>query len=318
MLQSRKVAFAKGTISNLSIQWKAYLLFCAYYQLHPFKISINVLCCYCQFLSRSFKSVCSIKNYLNGVRILFLLQGMEINKFSSFELKLTLRGLSRVLQHLPKQALPITLEILEKIHKYLNFKISEDVTFWCLFLFAFFLLSRKSNLVPISSRKFDNTKQLCRKDIIIQKSYLLVKFKWTKTIQFGDRVLYIPLVAIPSSKFCPVSAYKRMCEFIPASTESPAFLIESRGKLIPLAYNQFQNKLKQLISLIGLNPLLFSSHSFRRGGATLLANAGIPSNMIQLMGDWKSDAYKKYIVNDLSDRLKVANKIKKIVICHER
>jgi integrase len=84
-----------------------------------------------------------------------------------------------------------------------------------------------------------------------------------------------------------------MCEFIPASTESPAFLIESRGKSIPLAYNQFQNKLKQLISLIGLNPLLFSSHSFRRGGATLLANAGIPSNMILLIGDWKSDAYKK-------------------------
>jgi hypothetical protein len=49
-----------------------------------------------------------------------------------------------------------------------------------------------------------------------------------------------------------------------------------------------------------------------------LANAGIPSNMIQLMGDWKSDAYKKYIVKDLSARLKVANKIKKIVICQER
>jgi hypothetical protein len=53
-------------------------------------------------------------------------------------------------------------------------------------------------------------------------------------------------------------------------------------------------------------------------GPLFLANAGIPSNMIQLMGDWKSDAYKKYIVNDLSDRLKVANKIKKIVICQER
>lgn len=186
------------------------------------------MCCYCQYLSRSFKSVCSIKNYLNGVRILFLLQGVEINKFSSFELKLTFRGLSRVLQ-----ALPITLEILEKIYKYLNFRKSEDVTFWCLFLFAFFLLSRKSNLVPISSRKFDNTIQLCRKDIIIQKSYILVRFKWTKTIQFGNRVLYIPLVAIPSSTFCPVSAYKRMCEFNPASTEIPALLIESNGKLIP-------------------------------------------------------------------------------------
>ena len=82
--------------------------------------------------------------------------------------------------------------------------------------------------MPISSRKFDNTKQLCRKDIIIKTSYLLVRFKWTKTIQFGDRVLYIPLVAIPSSKFCPVSTYKRMCEFNPASTESPAFLIKSK------------------------------------------------------------------------------------------
>jgi hypothetical protein len=127
--------------------------------------------------------------------------------------------------------------------------------------------SKEENLlisIPCNKNKiqFDNTKQLCRKDIIIQKSYLLVRFKWTKTIQFGDRVLYIPLVAIPSPKLCPVSAYKRMCEFNPASTESPAFLIESRGKLIPLAYNQFQNKLKQLISLIGLKPLLFSSHSF--------------------------------------------------------
>ena len=105
MLQARKVAFAKGTISNLSIQWKAYLLFCAYCQLHPFKISINVLCCYCQFLSRSFKSVCSIKNYLNGVRILFLLQGMEINKFSSFELKLTLRGFKSCITAFAKTSL---------------------------------------------------------------------------------------------------------------------------------------------------------------------------------------------------------------------
>jgi hypothetical protein len=56
-----------------------------------------------------------------------------------------------------------------------------------------------------------------------------------------------------------------MCEFIPASTESPAFLIESRGKLIPLAYNQFQNKLKQLISLIGLNPLFLVIISDRVG-----------------------------------------------------
>jgi hypothetical protein len=44
-----------------------------------------------------------------------------------------------------------------------------------------------------------------------------------------------------------------------------------------------------LIAKISLNPKLFSSHSFRRRGATLAAQAGISSSLIELMGDWKSD-----------------------------
>jgi hypothetical protein len=80
-------------------------------------------------------------------------------------------------------------------------------------------------------------------------------------------------------KLCPVSAYKRICEFNPVSSESPAFLIESRGKLIPLAYNQFQNKLKQLIALIGLNPLSFPiSHKLDHiGGNTGICQKSGPT-----------------------------------------
>lgn len=33
---------------------------------------------------------------------------------------------------------------------------------------------------------------------------------------------------------------------------------------------------------------------FCRGGATYAFRSGVPGELIQVMGDWKSDAYKRY------------------------
>lgn len=62
-----------------------------------------------------------------------------------------------------RQALPITctLEILDKFYDYVNFNSSTDVTYGYIFIFALFLLSRKSNLVPVSVKMFDSSRQLC-------------------------------------------------------------------------------------------------------------------------------------------------------------
>ena len=38
-----------------------------------------------------------------------------------------------------------------------------------------------------------------------------------------------------------------------------------------------------------------STHSFRIGGATAAAKAGVPAHVIQLLGRWRSDAFKKYV-----------------------
>lgn len=293
MFLTRISAFAHGTLVNFKTQWRAYLLFCNYFHFKAFDINAEILCIYSEFLARSFKSVQSIRNYLNGVKVLYLLLGFPVDIFSTYELKLTLTGLNRKLQHLLKQAFPITLEILDKFRSYLDFDDPLDATFWCLFLFALYLLSRKSNLVPVSAKTFDKTKQLCRGDATVYSSLLVVKFRWTKTIQFGNRILKIPLLAYPSSTFCPVQAYKRMCYLNPCNSNDAAFSYIKNEKSIPITYTQFQKKLRDLIYKIGLNPKLFSSHSFRRGGATLAFKAGVSPNSIQLMGDWKSDCYKK-------------------------
>ena len=39
----------------------------------------------------------------------------------------------------------------------------------------------------------------------------------------------------------------------------------------------------------------YSSHSFRRGAATSARMVGVADHDIQLLGRWRSDAYKRYI-----------------------
>ena len=44
---------------------------------------------------------------------------------------MTLRGLNHNLKHLPKQALPLTLEILDKMYNFMDMNNSLNATFWC-------------------------------------------------------------------------------------------------------------------------------------------------------------------------------------------
>ena len=87
---------------------------------------------------------------------------------------------------------------------------------------------------------------------------------------------------------------------ISASPEDPLFCLPNKKCMF---YNKFQCKLKELVKQIGLNPDDFSSHSFRRGGSTFAFKAKVPADLIQLLGDWRSDAYKKYLALTFDDKL---------------
>jgi hypothetical protein len=99
-----------------------------------------------------------------------------------------LKGLARLNPHCSKQAQPITPMILCYILTKLDLNNPCDATFWCLFLHVFFLMLRKSNLVPNSVSSFKPEKQLSRKNIVYdkEKNILLITIKWSKTIQFGE------------------------------------------------------------------------------------------------------------------------------------
>lgn len=114
---------------------------------------------------------------------------------------------------------------------------SLDVVVRCAAMFLFCLMSRAGNL--FIRKEHGITLGLSQKDVLLQGDMLLVTFRRTKTIQFGRRVLQIPLLAIPGSSLCPVAIYKRMIQLVPANPSEPLFMFRCQGLADPLSKKAF-------------------------------------------------------------------------------
>ena len=264
---------------------------------------------YVVFLSRSFKSVTSIRNYLNGVKLWHLYNGCKYPDNISFNLNLVLRGLQRSCLHTKKQALPITPEILINFKKVLDLDQPFDSTLWCVCVLSFLLMARMSNILPKSVKSFNNFKHLTRQKIFSNKSGLIVVFEWAKNNQFGQRKVKIPLLAKPESPLCPLTAYTNMCSLNPGTPDSPAFLMQSKSRTVTLTVPIFTKHLRHLLEITGHSPTCYSGHSFRRGGATWAFKCGVPGELIQAHGDWHSEAYLLYLNFTIDSRLSVTDKM---------
>ena len=316
--RSMLAAWAPGTLRNMQTQFDLFVKFCDLYDFQSMPASYPTLCAFAQFLSRSFKAPGSIKNYLVGVKWFHVLAGMETSQFDHVSLKLVLKGISRLRKHLPKQALPLTPEILQEIFAKLDHTRVDDVSLWTLLIFGFFLMARKSNLVPDSVNKFDQSRHLCLSDIILSENLVLVALKWSKTNQFGERQHFVPLLAMPDSVLCPVKAFKQHIKIVPKHPNGALFCRVDRGRVVPMTYTKFQDRLKGLIASTGRTPEAYSSHSLRRGGATFAAAAGVPRHYIQQVGDWKSDAVDQYLHNHLHSRVQAAQMMRQKICCSNK
>ena len=81
---------------------------------------------------------------------------------------------------------------------------------WAACLTILFSMLRKSNVFPQSLRSFDPTKHLPRCDFLIHPDGLvmglIMKIRWTKTIQYKYLILECPLPRLKDHPLCPVQA----------------------------------------------------------------------------------------------------------------
>ena len=241
-----------------------------------------------------------------------ILNDFEFTFLCSIDYKLLIKGIGRLHPHCPRRAEPITPHILFMLHSYLDLRSPMHLASWSAFLLAFFLMARKSNMVPSSWNKFVLNKHLSRGDIVVGKVGLLVYIKWSKTNQFGSRKLVIPIPRLPDSPLCPVDAFVSLCRLSPAPLHAPAFTFcFHKSKCI--THGSFVGILREALTHLGFKADLFSGHSFRRGGATTAFLSRVPGELIQLQGDWVSDAYRQYIDFDLQSKLLVGDRITKYI-----
>lgn len=309
---TRRAAYTAGTHKNHVTQWKSYIAFCLYFKFKPVPATSRVICLYCQFLSRSLTPQ-SIRNYLSGVKLLHLMAGLEFPFLQSYELRVTLRGIDKIAKHTPNRASPITPEILCRIIEASDLEDAFEVTMLCAFLFAFFLFARVSNIVPLNASAFNKHVHLCRGDIYRTDEGLLVLFKWTKTIQCNERRLLLPILPMQNSLLCPVAMFDRMCRWVPAPEYAPAFLhkITYKNQCKAISKALFINFLRKKLNSAGIaHPELYRGHSFRRGAVSFAFHCGVPGELIQIFGDWASDAYKVYLEYSLTAKIRVADSMR--------
>lgn len=277
MAEYRAATFAESTKRTYRSHRVSYYNFCRQMCIPPVPATEETLAKYAAYLARRLKAN-SVKQYLNIIRIMHLEAGLENPAKDSFHLKTTLRGIDRIKGTTVARKTPVTPELLMKIRNKVNFGKRDDCVFWAACVVMFFGLFRKSNLFHIDKR-FSRTAFVINGD-----RSMTIKVCWSKTIQFQEREFEVMLPTIHPHPLCPVKA---MClafhQTTPAPAHSPAF---------PISGECFDKRLKSAVAGEEGN---FSSHSFRRGGATWALSRGVPGEVIKMMGDWKSSAYLAYV-----------------------
>ena len=200
-------------------------------------------------------------------KLLHLCWPLQNPLLNNWPLKSLLTGINRASGSTVTQKLPITPKILRLLHSQQDHSESLDSSFWAICLVAFYGMFRKSHLLPTTLSSFNPKKQLNKSDYKIYSWGALVTIRWSKTIQFRERVVDIPLPRIPGSLLFPTSALYRAFSFTApvSSRDQQAFhWVDQSFHTGECHIMMQQHKLRHHLSTLGLDPKNYAGHSFRR------------------------------------------------------
>ena len=304
--------YAKKSAQNVVSAIRQFFYFTAYFQLNPVPASEKTVILYLEFMART-SGYDHLKHLLSSVKYLHESLNFSL-RCDSFQLDATMQGLKRRLARAPFRVLPITPMILRAMYLKLDMRKPQDLALWCSFLVAFYGLLRKKNTVPENVVECD-TGALQRRNIKVDASLnmVYVYVGYSKTNNFCTRDVILPIPGNNDSALDPVRHLSALFDSVSCSDDMPAFTHSKRGFI---THSVFTNRLKGLLRSVGLNPDLFSGHSFRRGGATFLHNSGGTALMVQACGDWTSMCFTRYLYMTEVQRMAAQELMKSAINCN--
>ena len=305
----RERALAQGSWQNRVSHLRSYISFTIFFNVEDFPLHLGVLIRFISLLSRGPGSYDSACNMISSLKYFTeFLDPPSVKLFDSVYVSASLKGLKALLDRPARQKLPLSIKHLCLFYNYLDLSSMVHLSCWCAMLLAFFGCFRLSNLVPLSKGKFDPFKHLIRDDLVFEKDMILIFYKWSKTNQHCRKVSWIPIFSVSDHRFDIKSHFMILFKHVNVSRNSPLFSyseseFHSRHSLVSL--------LDKCLFHSGLKPSDFSWHSFRRGSAMFAFELGIADSAVQLLGDWSSMAFKRYLEYTFVRKSEIANKIAK-------
>jgi integrase len=212
-------------------------------------------------------------------------------------------GLKRQLARPVRKKEPFSISDMNSLYKQLIPGCLTDLRNTCMLLIAFYGFLRCEELVHITC---SNVR------ILAEHVELHIANSKCDQLRLGETVVI--------SKFdssCPVELLSKYFDRIEAQDTPNLYLfrrvifrkghkfIDPSNKAI--SYSNVRDIVKAKAGQLGLDPLLYSTHSLRAGGSTAAANAGISDRLFQRHGRWSSAASKDgYIKDSLESRLSVS------------
>jgi hypothetical protein len=203
-------------------------------------------------------------------------------------------------------ARPLLLAILAQLRPGV---IPGHTTLYAVYCLAYAGLLR-SGEITVGSRDKDSSLNLARDSMQFYPDFencthITLTLPGSKNDPFRKGIT-ITIATAPGTPLCPVTAVKRLFTELPRAGSAPLFE-GLDGK--PLHYKAFVAGIHSSLEAAGINPKRFAGHSFRRGTASEAAATGFSNYEIQLLGRWRSDAYKLYIENPISRILHLSKQL---------
>jgi hypothetical protein len=164
--------------------------------------------------------------------------------------------------------------------------------------------SRRTKILTLGDiRFFNNSKIVSHNDRkLLEAEIVSITFRSQKN---GEKNQTISMHKSSDSSVCPVivwaSIVQRIRSHSHSSDNTPVnCYISQQGRIEYITSTQIRTKIRAAAASLGERSLGFKieeigCHSLRSGSAMAMYLAGVPVTTIQLIGRWKSDAFMRYI-----------------------
>ena len=266
----------------------------------------------------------TIDKYLSGLRQLHLVAGFPDPNLRTDLLKQIIKG--RKNQNTVeetvgecKSRIPITPKLMLLMKKDIQsseMSNTKKLLIWSISSLLFNGAFRISELLASGKTTFDPFSTLLETDIVLRESridnekikLIQVTLKTEKSNSTGKHTLVD--VYESGGHLCPVKAFSKWSKHKNLNNRLPLFREEDGS---PYTVRQFNQYLRDFSTkYLDLGDRSLTSHSFRAGITTMMAELGYTDLELMTIGRWSSRAFEDYIKVPRTRRLAIARQIAKV------